>query len=89
MLLRALRAAKEFMLYVILSLLPSSFTLYSGNVQITVFQCVVGLCGSEFVLNQALLRSPSPSASLLVSFYTFLVPFSLHLILLLFLSFVF
>ena len=82
-----LRAAKEFMLYVILSLLPSSFTLYSGKVQITVFQCVVGLCGSEFVLNLPLLRSPSPS--LLVSFYTFLVPFSLHLILLRFLSFVF
>lgn len=92
-LLRALRAAKEFMLYVILSLLPSSFTLYSGNVQITVFQCVVGLCGSEFVLNLPFLLRPShsPSASLLPLFYTFLVPFSLslHLAPLLSLSIVF
>lgn len=74
-------------------ILPPSFTFYSGKVQITVLQCVVGLCGSEFVLNLPFLLRPShsPSASLLPLFYTFLVPFSLslHLAPLLSLSIVF
>lgn len=51
----------EFMLFRPSSL--PSFTGYSRKIQITVFQSVVGPCGSEFVLNLPLLLCPSASAS--------------------------
>lgn len=59
-LLCVLRAAR---VYVIPSLLALSFTGYSRKIQITVFQRVVGSCGSEFVLNLPLLLRASASSS--------------------------
>lgn len=51
--------------YVLLEFIPSllspSLAGYSGKIQIIVFQCVVGPCGSEFVLNLPLLLRPSAS----------------------------